>query len=736
MDSGTEGQSYNEYHYLQQPSKTKFTDLSVTQNSTLTVKQRKLDLNVDPATTNTSFSMGKIGNNVQSTTTNTCFSIGKLGNNVDPSTRSTCFSVGKLGNNVDPTTTNTDFSMEKLGNNTDTMTKNTGISIGKPGNNADATIPNRSFSVGKLGNNVDLTTANTDIPVGIVGNIDPTTANTAFSMLKPGNNLNPTTTDTDISVVKPGDNLNPTTTDIDISVGRQIFNKCFFCGKEFVKAHALSRHMEICQSRCPTLAQRLQLKVNKEKCCKVYKCLSCSEFFYQVSSLELHIKEKHPYICRQCEKRFTHASQLIKHQRNHGIQNTKRASKHRLKCYLCKTIPSFQYTSDLDKHRKERHSPPYHCCFCQQTFVDIQVYDAHIGPHIEAYNTGGYSRENREKCQCPVCLNVFSPITTLERHMEIHANRFPCEYCYHSFEEHSVLTEHTENKHKGFTPYKCVACEETFPSRSDLTSHKIMNHMGDKQYQCFKCGLSFCQALELNDHMKVHKNATIIYKCKYCSQTFNEKTRLMEHTESSHTGERHKCVTCDETFMHISDLITHQKTHMARNMYKCFKCSLSFSHALELNEHMKVHKHSESVNSLQIMHPGSLGQNIILIKPELESDTNNHCNTADINPNCDLNVLVTPQHNTDEVIMVIKPDYNLDTTPDIPVYNVKPDSDLVTILDIPVHSIKPNYDLDNIPNITIDTIKPDYDLETPLAVLSKTLKPDHDTKELRCTCSP
>ncbi len=501
---------------------------------------------------------------------------------------------------------------------------------------------------------------------------------------------------------------------------KQLEHKCTICRAKFYRLDVFENHMTVCTDfvisrekpyQCINCSakfeQSLQAVVHEQKCCRVYRCLSCSDFFYHLSSLDSHMGEKHPYICKECDKRFTHARMLIKHQENHDRQNKKHAPRYRLKCYLCKTIPSFEHISEFAKHRKGLHSPPYRCCFCPQTFVDIQVYDTHIEPHIDS----------RDQCQCPFCLRIFSPITTLERHMEIHASRFPCEYCFHTFDEQSVLTEHTEREHKGFTPYKCVACEETFPSRSDLTTHKIMNHMGDKQYPCFKCGLSFCQALELNDHMKVHKDATTTHKCKYCSQSFNEKTHLTEHTKSSHTGEQHKCVTCEKSFMHICDLITHQKTHMARNMYKCFKCSLSFSHALELNQHMKVHKHSKcvnkhskSVNSLQIMQPGSLGQNIILIKPELYSDMNNHCNTPDLNSGCGLDVLVTPKQNTDEIIMMIKPDYDLDTIPDIAVDNVKTDFDLVITPDISAHSIKPNYDLDNVPNITIHNIKPDYDL--------------------------
>ncbi len=692
MDSRTEGQSYNVYQYLQQPSKTKFTDLSaqsVTQDSTLTVKQRKLDLNVDPATTNTDFSMGKLGNNVQATTTNTCFSIGKLANNVDPTTINTCFSVGKQANNIDPTITNTGFSVVKPGNNVDTSTQCTDSSVEKSGFNLDqtTTVSESTPSCTKISSEfyVQNSAVNTNLSVAMPISVESSSSiqcdicSCSF------------TSETKLN------------RHMKLHTRPQIFNECSVCGKEFVKISALNKHMERCQCWCTTCFEvfkhRWQLQYHGQLCksSEVYHCDVCHDKFDHLFLLNWHIDEKHCYKCTVCTRMFTTSVQLERHvaiqHAKHGKDYVYRCgicytnctdidelrahminhwTENPYKCYMCATVQCFSDSTGLQAHMVAVHPPLYMCTVCPRTFVEIDAYEKHANSHI------------RERCKCPICGKVFSPITTLETHMGIHALKHKCEDCFQSFTKRTDLDEHTESEHTGEKLYKCIACEETFTDRSGLNKHRT-THMGPNSYPCFKCNLTFSHALQLNDHMAIHKGSPKRqhqYKCPKCDSYFEQALLLNIHMKTHKVPERDH--------------------HTAATVYTCTECNLPFRHAFELNEHMLVHEHLQRMESKQELDVDQIySQSVILIKPEPSINPSHNC--LDVNPGHGLDLT------SDKVVMVIKPVHDILATPDSHMQTIKTEYDIENSY-IPIQSIKDDYNLDITPDIY--GIQPNYDCES------------------------
>ncbi|XP_070502694.1 PR domain zinc finger protein 5-like [Chironomus tepperi] len=183
--------------------------------------------------------------------------------------------------------------------------------------------------------------------------------------------------------------------------------KCQICEKSFpvshfeehVKSHSLFECTEQdCDKkfkRKSSLRKHMYIHKGKFK----YLCEDCKETFIDKCKYQIHIASKHKkidkmYECKECEKTFTSADYLRKHQITH----------------------------------KDEY--PYPCTVCNQKFKWLTSLQAHNMIHTQ----------NKTMVQCKDCFKRFFNQRTLERHMNIHKNiKYNCKIC------NSVVSNRKDN---------------------------------------------------------------------------------------------------------------------------------------------------------------------------------------------------------------------------------------------------------------------------------------------------
>ena len=158
-------------------------------------------------------------------------------------------------------------------------------------------------------------------------------------------------------------------------------------------------------------------------------------FFLQMdkvspTNLDTTMKERR-FVCRYCDKKFTHFSKLQIHLRTH--------------------------TGDK----------PFQCKFCSRRFAQSGVLKTHLRTH-----TGD------KPFVCVYCRKSFAQSTTLTNHLRTHTGQKPyvCSFCGKSFSQFSTLRKH-KLSHTKERPYTCTFCGKAFTKQSTLTYH-VRFHAG------------------------------------------------------------------------------------------------------------------------------------------------------------------------------------------------------------------------------------------------------------------
>ncbi|XP_051826606.1 gastrula zinc finger protein XlCGF8.2DB-like [Antechinus flavipes] len=191
-----------------------------------------------------------------------------------------------------------------------------------------------------------------------------------------------------------------------------------------------------------------------------FRCSECNKGFTHKSQLANHIRihrEKKPFFCTECNKNYGRKDRLLRHQR---------------------------------LHTGER---PFQCPECDKSFHQ----KGHLLRHLPLH-TG------ERPFQCPECDKSFRVKADMKAHQRRHSGErpFSCPECGKGFTKHCHLTEHIR-LHTGEKPFHCPECDKSFRLKADMKGH-LRTHNKAKSFCCSECDKAFSKQSKLTAHVKVH----------------------------------------------------------------------------------------------------------------------------------------------------------------------------------------------------------------------------------------
>jgi hypothetical protein len=223
---------------------------------------------------------------------------------------------------------------------------------------------------------------------------------------------------------------------------REDFWSCYICNVKFSSLRTLSRH-----------TQSHYFK---------YTCESCGKSYFNLSSLQHHVKFSHingMRICVKCKKTFKTLEAKRKH-----VEDTPACWP-----FICKTCGDrFVTSTQKDAHKINVHgeqSRSYVCPECREIFPNRMKYRFHfIITHTNDYFA----------CACG---RKFDTKNSLEKHKVVHTKEklFPCTVCSKEFSRKKNLVQHmwihSENKR-----FECVPCKKKFNQKVTWKIHMKSRH--------------------------------------------------------------------------------------------------------------------------------------------------------------------------------------------------------------------------------------------------------------------
>lgn len=305
-------------------------------------------------------------------------------------------------------------------------------------------------------------------------------------------------------------------------------NKCKICDKLCYTERDFNIHMEqhksnIVPYKCGYCfimysdADQLLTHMNKH-CGTRMHCDLCEKRFFDISSLDLHIKIHaglKPFKCSECDKSFKYESLLNFHKIVH-------MSVRRYKCDFCEK--TFKVEAQIRAHMRLNHRPTknYRCNDCGEVSQTLKLSQNHRKQH----------RLKEEKpYKCGICLEKFSILNEFIVHMKSHENpTYQCNGCDKYFKKIKLLKVHVRNQ-MGDKPYKCNLCPRTFSLLNQLGYHMSKEHNEEKPYVCNLCNKTYCAYATYKNHMDRHTGKWKKHKCEICGKRL---AHIKSHMQNIH----------------------------------------------------------------------------------------------------------------------------------------------------------------------------------------------------------
>ena len=377
--------------------------------------------------------------------------------------------------------------------------------------------------------------------------------------------------------------------------------QCHICKKRFRSKTMLNRHVvihepgrnqhpctycdKVCKTKC-YLERHMatHLKPEKQRKRKPYK-RKCNQG--QVVSEEKNgaqvtkgdqVKKKDPATCSICQKTFTIARNLKRHEKIH-LKEDKFPCTHCDK--ICKSAHYLQ--RHMMVHAEEKQ---YKCADCGISFGQKHKLKQHRSKAHNKY----------EEHKCDVCGNVYKNRETLQDHMILHTGKksYLCETCGKTFNRPSIYRLHLSYHASRSDPeaHKCTLCPKAYHSRSLLNKHVRYAHLKERNNRCNVCGSGFFTKQQLTSHEQVHREKST-HVCTFCGKGFSQKHTLLAHRRI-HTGYRpFLCRYCSKGFTSKGLLVKHEKIHTTLvkpdPSFQCKECHATFRNKTAWSDHEKRH---------------------------------------------------------------------------------------------------------------------------------------------------
>ncbi|XP_030761762.1 zinc finger protein OZF-like [Sitophilus oryzae] len=222
---------------------------------------------------------------------------------------------------------------------------------------------------------------------------------------------------------------------------------CDICPKKFARSYVLMYHRrthtnerpyqcDICLKtfNAPSNFSRHKiLHTNNKR----FKCSACDEGFYQLESLNVHIRKAHtgerPYLCDVCSRTFQSQNSLYIHQIDiHGKKDP---------CPLCGGMYSARIMKKhIRRHQEQKQGiKKFSCDECGKNFTSAAGKKKHLLTHTE-----------EKPFICEICKRCFNQESALKTHMKVHSNLklYSCIFCTKSFKYKHHFDRHLDNHHQ------------------------------------------------------------------------------------------------------------------------------------------------------------------------------------------------------------------------------------------------------------------------------------------------
>ncbi|XP_069104266.1 zinc finger and BTB domain-containing protein 41-like [Argopecten irradians] len=217
-------------------------------------------------------------------------------------------------------------------------------------------------------------------------------------------------------------------------------------------------------------------------------CHHCPAKFKWATTLKQHIEEIHEgkmnMICKVCNKKFARKAQLTRHERIHGLDQSKR-----LVCPACGK--GFWYECNYQRHIRIVHGPVkenFHCSYCGKGFNLKSAMVSHVQKvHLNIY-----------PFRCPQCKIGMGRRKLLEIHMA---------------QAHNMTDVEIQGAQRGRFKY---------------------GRNSEDLFYCSHCSLSFCYKTKMVEHMHIDHGTEFPFMCEHCCQGFLEKHFLVNHLKKAH----------------------------------------------------------------------------------------------------------------------------------------------------------------------------------------------------------